>query len=126
MSIKFVSTNDAPKAIGPYSQAIISGPFVFCSGAIPLNPVTMTIEATEVVGQTEQVFKNMEAILLAAGSSLNKVVKTTVFLKDMNDFQKMNGVYEKLFGGHKPARSTIQVAKLPMDCLVEIECVANI
>lgn len=124
MSLKPISTQNAPRAIGPYSQAIVSGGFVFCSGCIPLNPQTMVVEATTIEGQTEQVLQNMGAVLEAAGVSLRQVVKTTVFLKDMNDFPKMNAVYEKLFQGHAPARSTVQVAKLPLDVMVEIECVA--
>ena len=122
--MKIVSTDTAPKAIGPYSQAIVLGNLIFCSGSIPLNPVSMKVEAQEIETQTEQVFKNMSAILEASGSELKKVVKTTVFLKDMNDFQKMNAVYERLFKGHAPARSTVQVARLPLDVLVEIECIA--
>lgn len=124
--MKIVATDNAPKAIGPYSQSIILGNLVFCSGCIPLNPISMKVEIQEIEGQTEQVLRNMQAILVAAGSELNKVVKTTVFLKDMNDFQKMNSIYEKIFKGHAPARSTIQVAKLPLDVLVEIECIASL
>lgn len=122
--MKIIATDHAPKAIGPYSQAIVYGNTLYCSGSIPLNPLTMKVEATEIEGQTEQVFKNMSAILEAAGSSLSQVLKTTVFMKDLSDFQKMNGVYERLFKGHVPARSTVQVAKLPLDVLVEIECIA--
>jgi 2-iminobutanoate/2-iminopropanoate deaminase len=122
--MKIISTDTAPKAIGPYSQAIVLGNLIFCSGSIPLNPVSMKVEVQEIETQTEQVFKNMNAILEASGSELKKVVKTTVFLKDMNDFQKMNAVYERLFKGHAPARSTVQVARLPLDVLVEIECIA--
>ncbi len=122
--MKIISTDSAPKAIGPYSQAIVAGNLAFCSGCIPLNPVSMKVEAQTIEEQTTQVIKNMQAVLQGAGSSLSKVVKTTVFLKDMNDFQQMNGVYERMFEGHKPARSTVQVAKLPLDVMVEIECVA--
>lgn len=124
--MKKISTEKAPKAIGPYSQAIVLGNMVFCSGCIPLNPNSMKIEVNEIEGQTDQVLKNMSAILEASGSELSKVVKTTVFLKDMNDFQKMNSVYERVFKGHTPARSTIQVARLPMDVAVEIECIATL
>ena len=124
--MKIIATDTAPKAIGPYSQAIVLNQMVFCSGCIPLNPASMQVELEDIEGQTEQVLKNMSAILEASGSQLNKVVKTTVFLKDMNDFQKMNGVYERLFKGHAPARSTIQVAKLPLDVRVEIECIATV
>lgn len=124
--MKIVATENAPKAIGPYSQAIVLGNMVYCSGSIPLNPNSMKVEAETIESQTEQVFKNMEAILLAAGSGLEKVIKTTVFLKNMDDFQKMNGVYERSFKGHAPARSTVQVAKLPLDVMVEIECIATL
>lgn len=124
--MKIVATANAPQAIGPYSQAIVLGNMVYCSGAIPLNPTSMKVEATSIETQTEQVLKNMSAILSDAGSSLDKVVKTTVFLKNMDDFQKMNGVYERMFQGHAPARSTIQVAKLPLDVMVEIECIATL
>ena len=122
--MKLVSTDSAPKAIGPYSQAVIHGSTVYCSGCIPLAPSTMKVEAITIESQTEQVLQNLSAVLEAAGSSLSRALKTTVFLKDMNDFQKMNAVYERYFAGHKPARSTIQVAKLPLDVMVEIECIA--
>lgn len=124
--MRIISTENAPKAIGPYSQAIVLGNVVYCSGSIPLNPQTMKVEVHDIEAQTEQVLKNMGAVLQASGSDLSKVLKTTVFLKDMNDFQKMNGVYERLFKGHAPARSTVQVAKLPLDVLVEIECIAEV
>lgn len=124
--MKIIATENAPKAIGPYSQAIVLGNMVYCSGSIPLNPTTMTVETSTIETQTEQVFKNMSAILDNAGSGLEKVVKTTVFLKSMDDFQKMNGVYERLFKGHAPARSTVQVAKLPLDVMIEIECIATL
>jgi len=120
-----ISTGQAPQAIGPYSQAIKHKGLVYCSGSIPLNPATMKVESWDIESQTNQVFQNMTAVLTAAGSSLSKVIKTTVFLKDMNDFQKMNAVYAQHFQDHKPARSTVQVAKLPMDVLVEIECIAE-
>lgn len=124
--MKTISTPKAPQAIGPYSQAIAFGNTLFCSGAIPLNPETMKVEVDDIESQTEQVMKNMSAVLEAGGSSLQKVIKTTVFLKNMDDFQKMNAVYEKAFQGHAPARSTIQVAKLPLDVRVEIECIAEL
>lgn len=124
--MKIIATENAPKAIGPYSQAIVLGNMVYCSGSIPLNPSSMKVETTTIETQTEQVFKNMTAILENSGSGLEKVVKTTVFLKNMDDFQKMNGVYERLFKGHAPARSTVQVAKLPLDVMVEIECIATL
>jgi len=121
-----VSTENAPQAIGPYSQAIKTDTFVFCSGCIPMDPTTMTVHATGIEEQTSQVLRNMTAILEAAGTNLKKVVKTTVFLKDMADFQQMNTVYARFFDTHKPARSTIQVARLPLDVLVEIECIATL
>ncbi len=119
-----INTSSAPKAIGPYSQAIVSGNLVFCSGNIPLNPQTMKIERKDIEGQTQQVLDNIKAVLEASGSSLKKVVKTTVYLKDMNDFKQMNAVYEKMFSAPFPARTTVQVTKLPMDARVEIECIA--
>lgn len=121
----FVNTNNAPAAIGPYSQAVSVGNFVFCSGQTPLNPATMKIVGDDVATQTRQVFKNIEAVLSAAGLSLAHVVKTTVFLKSMDDFKAMNAVYESAFGDHKPARSTVAVAQLPMDVRVEIESIAQ-
>lgn len=121
-----ISTENAPKAIGPYSQAIVQGNIVYCSGSIPLNPQSMKVESWDIESQTEQVLKNMTAVLVASGSDLSRVLKTTVFLKDMNDFQKMNAIYESYFNGHAPARSTVQVAKLPLDVLVEIECIAGV
>ncbi len=119
-----IHTDSAPKAIGPYSQAQAEGGLVFCSGQIPLDPVTMEIVGTEIEAQTEQVLKNLSAVLNAAGSGLGKVLKTTVFLKNFNDFGKMNAIYERAFEGHKPSRSTVEVARLPRDVLVEIECIA--
>lgn len=119
-----IQTEDAPAAIGPYSQAMVTGEWVFTAGQIALDPKTMEIVAGDVKAQTEQVMKNLEAILAAAGSSLQRVVKTTVFLKDMGDFAAMNGVYGRHFGEHKPARSTVEAARLPKDVLVEIEAVA--
>ncbi len=124
--MKSVFTENAPQAIGPYSQAIVHNDMVFCSGSIPINPKTMKVETENVEEQTAQVLKNMTAVLEASGSSLNKVLKTLVFLKNMDDFQKVNAVYARFFDGHKPARSAIQVAKLPLDVLVEIECIATI
>lgn len=124
--MELIFTENAPQAIGPYSQAIVHNGFVFCSGSIPLNPKTMKVEATDIEEQTTQVLKNMTAVLEASGSELRKVVKTLVFLKNMDDFQKMNSVYARFFDGHKPARSAVQVAKLPLDVLVEIECIATV
>ncbi|MEY4066120.1 MAG: hypothetical protein RIR26_2328 [Pseudomonadota bacterium] len=125
MTHSVVSSELAPKAIGPYSQAIVCGDLVFCSGQIPLDPSTMQIVGSEIEAQTTQVLKNLKAVLSAAGTSLSSVVKTTVFLKNFDDFQKMNAIYESNFGTHKPARSTVEVARLPRDVLVEIECIAQ-
>lgn len=125
MSHKTIHTESAPKAIGPYSQAVVMGDFVFCSGQIPLDPVTMQIVGTEVSEQSTQVLKNLAEVLKAAGTDLSRVVKTTVFLKNLGDFQAMNAIYESKFGENKPARSTVEVARLPRDVLVEIECIAH-
>lgn len=119
-----ISTEKAPKAIGPYSQAIVANGFVFCSGQIPLDPASMTLVSGTVGDQTRQVLQNLTNVLQHAGSDLTKVVKTTVFLKDMNDFEAMNAVYGEFFADNKPARATVQVAKLPKDAAVEIEAIA--
>ena len=119
-----VSTENAPGAIGPYSQAIKANGMVFCSGQIPIDPATGQFVSDDVAEQTEQVFKNLEAVLKAAGADLGKVVKTTVFLADMNDFTAMNEVYARWFSENKPARATVQAARLPRDARVEIECIA--
>lgn len=121
-----VSTGAAPGAIGPYSQAIKVNGMVFCSGQIPIDPSTGQFASEDVTGQTEQVLKNLSAVLEAAGSSLEQVVKTTVFLADMNDFAAMNEVYGKFFITNKPARATVQAARLPRDARVEIECIAAV
>jgi 2-iminobutanoate/2-iminopropanoate deaminase len=122
--IETVSTGNAPKALGPYSQALKAGGFVWCSGQIPVNPATNTVEAVTVEEQTRQAITNLASVLDAAGSSLSQVVKTTVYLKDMNDFAAVNGVYADLFGEVKPARSCVEVSRLPKDVKVEIDCVA--
>ena len=122
--IQTVSTEKAPKALGPYSQALRAGGFIWCSGQIPINPATNSIEATTIEDQTRQSITNLKNVLEAAGCSLANVVKTTVFIKDMNDFAALNGVYAELFGDTKPARSCVEVARLPKDVKVEIECVA--
>jgi 2-iminobutanoate/2-iminopropanoate deaminase len=119
-----VSTDKAPGAIGPYSQAIKANGMVFCSGQIPIDPATGNFVSDVVAEQTEQVFKNLSEVLTAAGSSLANVVKTTVFLADMNDFAEMNEVYSRFFTDTKPARATVQAARLPRDAKVEIECIA--
>ena len=121
---KMVKTDAAPGALGPYSQAIVAGGVVYCAGQIPLDPATGQIVTGGIAPQTEQVLKNLGAVLKAAGSGLDRAVKTTVFLKDMNDFAAMNEVYAKHFGALPPARSTVQVARLPRDVAVEIEVVA--
>lgn len=120
-----ISTENAPGAIGPYSQAIKASGMIFCSGQIPIDPATGEFVEGGVKEQTEQVFKNLIAVLEAGGSSLDGVVKTTVFLADMNDFAAMNEVYSKYFDSNKPARATVQAARLPRDAKVEIECIAT-
>ncbi|MFZ1137493.1 MAG: RidA family protein [Candidatus Korobacteraceae bacterium] len=119
-----ISTDDGPKAIGPYSQAIKANGLVFLSGQIPLDPATQQLIAGDVAVQTERVLQNITGILRAAGSSIAQVVKTTVFLKNMNDFAAMNEVYGRHFTDEPPARSTVEVARLPKDVLVEIDVVA--
>ena len=116
---------EAPSAIGPYSQAVKSQGFMFCSGQIPINPASGKIEATDAEGQATQVFANIRALLASQGLSMQNVVKATVFLQDMADFPKVNALYDAAFAGHKPARSTVQVAKLPLGALVEIEVIAE-
>ena len=123
--MNIIRTERTPQAIGPYSQATVVDRWLFTSGQIPLTPagelVTGDIEA-----QTEQVFRNLEAVLAAAGASLADVVKTTVFVKNLNDFARLNAVYERHFGAHKPARSTVEVARLPREVLVEIEAICRL
>lgn len=119
-----ISTNKAPGAIGPYSQAIKAGNMVFCSGQIPIDPTTGEFVSDNIAEQTDQVFKNLSAVLDAAGASLDNVVKTTVFLADMGDFAAMNEVYARYFVENKPARATVQAARLPKDARVEIDCIA--
>lgn len=121
---EIVSTENAPGAIGPYSQAIKAGGLVFCSGQIPIDPATGQFISDVVSEQTEQVLKNLSEVLKAAGASLDSVVKTTVFLVDMNDFAEMNEVYGRFFSENKPARATVQAARLPRDARVEIDCIA--
>lgn len=119
-----VSTPLAPSAIGPYSQATRMGGMVYCSGQIPLDPVTGQLVNGTVEEQTTQVLQNLKAVLEAAGSGLGQVLKTTVYLSDMNDFPKMNAVYAQFFGDWRPARATVQVARLPRDVKVEIDAIA--
>ena len=122
---EIISTENAPGAIGPYSQAIKTGGMIFCSGQIPIDPVTGEFVSNDVGEQTEQVLKNLNAVLKAGGSGLEQVVKTTVFLADMSDFAAMNEVYGRYFTENKPARATVQAARLPRDARVEIECIAT-
>ncbi|MCP1143245.1 RidA family protein [Lysinibacillus endophyticus] len=121
--MKTVSTTNAPAAIGPYAQGIVVNGMFYSSGQIPLTASGELVEG-DIVAQTNQVFENLKAVLAAAGSSLDKVVKTTVFLGDMNDFAAMNEAYASHFGDHKPARSAVEVARLPKDVKVEIEVIA--
>lgn len=125
MQRKVISTPDAPAAIGPYSQGIVaSGTFLYTAGQIPLDPRTMEIVGSNAAEQAAQVIKNLRAILLAAGTDFSHVIKTTIFLRTMNDFAAVNEVYGAEFSGAPPARSTVAVAGLPKDVLVEIECIA--
>lgn len=121
--MKVVQTNEAPAAIGPYSQGVVVNNLFYSSGQIPLTAAGEMIQG-DVKEQTHQVFKNLQAVLSEAGASLNTVVKATVFIKDMNDFAAINEVYGEYFSEHKPARSCVEVARLPKDALVEIEVVA--
>lgn len=121
---EIIYTSKAPEALGPYSQAIVSGNMVFTSGQIAIDPATNTVVATDIEGQTEQVMKNLEAVLTQAGSSFDKAVKTTCFLKNMSDFAAFNSVYGKYFTS-KPARSCVAVKELPKDVLVEVEVIAE-
>ena len=121
---EIISTQHGPKAIGPYSQAVKANGFVFTAGQVALDPATGSVVGTEIKAQTERVMENLKGIVEAAGSTMHKVVKTTVFLKDMNDFAAMNEVYARYFPAAPPARSTVEVSRLPKDVRVEIEVVA--
>jgi 2-iminobutanoate/2-iminopropanoate deaminase len=123
---KVIATEKAPKAIGPYAQAIVHNGIAYLSGQIPLDPATGQIVEGDIAAQTERVLENIKAVLAAAGSSLDRVLKTTVFLRDMADFAKMNEVYSRYLGETSPARSTIQAARLPRDVSVEIDCIAEV
>ncbi len=124
MNTRIVESEAAPAAIGPYSQGIIAGGFLYTAGQIPLDPVTKQVVEGDIVPQTRRVLDNLQAVLAAAGASWKDVVKTTVFLQDMGDFPRMNEVYAAAFGDARPARSTVQVAALPRGVLVEIDLVA--
>jgi 2-iminobutanoate/2-iminopropanoate deaminase len=119
-----ISTNDAPKAIGPYSQAIRAGGFVFVSGQVAIDPATQQVVTGDVAAQTDRILKNLSGILNAAGSGVESVVRCTVFLKNMGDFAAMNEVYGRYFTANPPARSTVEVSRLPKDVLVEIDAIA--
>lgn len=122
--MKRIQTSEAPAAIGPYSQAMVLDSLVFTAGQIALDPGTMEVVEGDVAAQTERVMENLSAILEEAGASLGSVLKTTVFLADMNDFAAMNEVYGRHFGDHRPARSTVEVSRLPKDVRVEIDAIA--
>jgi len=124
--MKQIFSDKAPAALGPYCHAIVHGDMVFCSGQIPLDPETMEIVGSNIEEQTARVMKNIEIVLAKVGTTLNKIVKATIFLGSMDDFMGMNNVYEEYLGGHKPARSAFEVGALPKDALVEIECIAVI
>jgi len=124
MTKKAISTEAAPKAIGPYSQAIVSNGIAYLSGQIPLDPQTGQIVEGDIVQQTERVFANIQGVLEAAGASFDTVLKTTVFLQDMSDFPRMNEIYARHFPKDPPARSTVQAARLPRDVKIEIDCIA--
>ncbi|MBS2000552.1 MAG: RidA family protein [Cyanobacteria bacterium SZAS LIN-5] len=124
--IQVIDTKHAPKAIGPYSQALVHNGLVFVSGQIPFNPATGELVTGSITDQTNQVLSNIAAILKEAGTELNNVVKTTVYLKDMNDFDEMNKEYARHFSNNKPARATVQVARLPKDVSIEIDAISAI
>lgn len=124
MSKKVILSTMAPQPIGPYSQAILAGGFLFCSGQVALDAQTGQVAATDVEGQTRKVMENIRAVLDAANCSFESIVKTTIFLKSMNDFPKVNEIYGSYFKGNPPARSTVEVSRLPKDVLVEVEVIA--
>ncbi len=126
MTVQYLHTNDAPAAIGPYSQATTAGGFLFTAGQIALDPATTTVVVGDITAQAEQVMANLNAVLATAGCGWNDVVKTTIFLTTMDDFAQVNEVYGKHFGATKPARSTVAVAGLPRGVRVEIECIAKL
>jgi 2-iminobutanoate/2-iminopropanoate deaminase len=124
--MRIISTPNAPAAIGPYSQAVVSNGFAFLSGQIPLDPSTGQVIDGEIAAQTKRVLENLKAVLESCGSSLDKVVKTTVYLKDMGEFARMNEVYALYFPAHPPARATVEAARLPRDVRVEVDCIAEV
>ncbi len=124
MEIRTIKAEGAPNAVGPYSHAVVAGDLIYCSGQVPLDPATSELVTGDVAAQTGRILDNLAAVLAAAGSGLERIVKTTVFLVDISDFAAMNDAYAKRFGDHRPARSTIGVAALPRGARVEIECVA--
>lgn len=124
--MEIIRTDKAPAAIGPYSQAIKTNGFIFTSGMVPINPDTNTVVEGDIEAQARQAISNVKSLLEASGTSLDKVVKTTVFIKNMDDFGKINEIYSEIFAGHCPARSCVEVARLPKDVLIEIEAVAVI
>ena len=123
--MEVISTEKAPKALGPYSQAIKANGMIYCSGQIPIDPAVNAVTAETIEDQTKQAITNLKNVLEKAGSSLSKVVKTTVFISDMNEFARLNAVYAEMFGDTKPARSCVQVARLPKDVKIEIEAIAE-
>jgi 2-iminobutanoate/2-iminopropanoate deaminase len=124
--MQYIYTEDAPQPIGAYSQAVKYESFLFISGQIPLDPKTNQVKCTDIEGQTKQVLRNIEAILKEAGLGKNHVIKTTIYLKNIDDFKKVNEIYNEFFGDHKPARSTVEVSNLPKGVLIEIEAIAGI
>ncbi|KAH9936979.1 Endoribonuclease L-PSP/chorismate mutase-like protein [Fomitopsis serialis] len=126
MSLSFVSTPDAPPAVGPYAQAVKAGNLLFVSGSLGIDPAIGKLVDGGLEAQTKQALKNLKTIIEAGGATIDKVAKTTVFLADMNDFAAMNAIYAEFFGDHKPSRSTVQVARLPLDGRFEIECIVSL
>lgn len=124
--MQLINSEHAPEAVGPYSHGVKVGNLLVCSGQIPLDPETKQIVTGGIREQTDQVFRNIEAVLFSQGLQLQNVVKTTIFLTDLDDFSTVNGIYAQAFAGHKPARSTVQVAALPLGARIEIECIAEI
>ena len=126
MHRKIINTKKAPAPIGPYSQAILSGNFIFTSGQIAIDPASGEIITGDIESQTLQVLENLKAVLLSAGGSVNSVLKTTIYLKNMDDFQRVNEIYARYFGHSMPARSTVEVSRLPRTVLIEIDCIATV